>query len=142
MRAGLTGWWNPHEEENGADNSLTEKAGESESEACQAQAATIPTKPSQKEVDAHMLTHLPYRAWCPHCVRGKDKGKPHPRAKNGDKTIPTVALDYMFMHEAQASKEERGMPILVTKDVLQEGSGTGMKSARVVPKKGLYISMQ
>lgn len=29
-----------------------------------------PRKPSQAEVDLHELHHLPYRNWCPHCVRG------------------------------------------------------------------------
>lgn len=28
-------------------------------------------KPSKEEWDNHMRTHIPYRKWCPHCVRGK-----------------------------------------------------------------------
>ena len=28
-------------------------------------------RPSQEEVNAHNVSHLPYRSWCPHCVRGK-----------------------------------------------------------------------
>ena len=35
-----------------------------------------PNKPSKDEVDEHMITHLPFRSWCPHCGRGKSKGKP------------------------------------------------------------------
>ena len=27
-----------------------------------------PALPSQAEVDAHMLTHVPFRSWCEHCV--------------------------------------------------------------------------
>ena len=27
-------------------------------------------KPSAEEVAAHMISHMPYRDWCPHCVRG------------------------------------------------------------------------
>ena len=30
-----------------------------------------PVKPSAAEVENHMVTHLPFRDWCPHCVRGK-----------------------------------------------------------------------
>ena len=112
--------FDPPAEEDNAGGDPVRETEESETEARQAKAATIPARPSQKEVDNHMLTHLPYRAWCPHCVRGKAKGKPHPRDKDGSKTIPTMVLDYMFMHESQASGEERGMPILVTKDVLHE----------------------
>ena len=29
-----------------------------------------PRLPTQKEVDEHNLTHVPYRNWCPHCVKG------------------------------------------------------------------------
>ena len=30
-----------------------------------------PTLPTQAEVDEHMLTHVPFRSWCPHCVKGR-----------------------------------------------------------------------
>jgi hypothetical protein len=32
-----------------------------------------PKKPSQQEFDEHYLSHLPFRNWCPHCMRGKAK---------------------------------------------------------------------
>ena len=35
--------------------------------------------PSQQEVDAHELTHLPFRSWCSHCMRGRGKDMPHRR---------------------------------------------------------------
>ena len=57
-------------------------------EAVAARIANAPKKPSQAEVDTHMATHLPFRSWCPHCVRGKAKGKPHARNK-AEKEIPT-----------------------------------------------------
>ena len=25
--------------------------------------------PSQRKVDEHMMTHIPFRSWCPHCIR-------------------------------------------------------------------------
>ena len=28
-------------------------------------------QPSQQEWDDHQITHIPFRKWCPHCVRGK-----------------------------------------------------------------------
>ena len=31
----------------------------------------VDNKPSQQEVDEHMMTHIPFRSWCPHCIRGK-----------------------------------------------------------------------
>ena len=30
-----------------------------------------PYTPTQREIDEHMPLHLPYRAWCPHCVAGR-----------------------------------------------------------------------
>jgi len=32
-------------------------------------------KPSDAEIRAHNLTHLPFRSWCPHCVRGKEQDR-------------------------------------------------------------------
>ena len=72
------------------ENVLRSNASESQSiledseEACRANVGSTPVRPSQQEVDARMITHLPFRSWCPHCVRGKSKGKPHSRAKTGD----------------------------------------------------------
>ena len=60
--------FDPLAEEENAESDLAKEGEESETETHQAKAATIPMRPSQKEVDNHMLTHLPYRAWCPHCV--------------------------------------------------------------------------
>ena len=40
-----------------------------------------PKLPPRAEVEAHNLTHLPYRSWCKHCVRGRGKELPHEKAK-------------------------------------------------------------
>ena len=31
----------------------------------------LPTNVSKEDFGAHQLTHLPFRSWCDHCVRGK-----------------------------------------------------------------------
>ena len=36
-----------------------------------------PRLPTQAEVDDHNITHMPYRNWCPHCVRGRGKDLDH-----------------------------------------------------------------
>lgn len=36
-----------------------------------------PREPSKEERDEHCLTHLPYRSWCRHCVRGRGREWPH-----------------------------------------------------------------
>ena len=90
-------------------------------EAVQPKTKPPPAKPSAEEVEKHMVTHLPFRDWCPHCVRGKSGSKPH-TCSRGIHEIPTVALDYMYMHSKQEENEERGMPIVVTKDLLNCGT--------------------
>ena len=46
--------------------------------------------------------------------------------------VPTIGIDYMYMHSEQEKEEEKGMPIVVAKD-----NRTKMIMARVVPSKGL-----
>ena len=58
--------------------------------------------PTQKEVEEHLVNHLPFRAWCQHCVKGKAKGMPHRvRKDKGEEQVPLVSVDYMFMEEKQ-----------------------------------------
>eukprot|EP00971_Amphidinium_carterae_P209657 4159003-Amphidinium_carterae.1 len=46
-------------------------------EAWTAKPLAVPVRPSKAEVEAHNLTHLPYRSWCPHCVRAKARPRGH-----------------------------------------------------------------
>ena len=39
--------------------------------------STIDVRSSKEEVELHNKTHLPYRSWCPHCVRGKARSRSH-----------------------------------------------------------------
>ena len=55
---------------------------------------TAPSPPSRQEALEHAMTHLPYRNWCPFCVRGKAKAHPHRSViDKSDHEIPTVAFD-------------------------------------------------
>ena len=86
-----------------------------------------PKLPSAEEVETHNLTHLPYRSWCPHCVRGKGKTMDHRRAGRG-KTIPELHVDYCFM----GSKGDAATRcIVVAKDYEHK-----CVMASVVPVKG------
>ena len=38
-----------------------------------------PRLPSRQEVQEHELTHIPYRSWCVHCVRGAERSDAHRR---------------------------------------------------------------
>ena len=100
-------------------------------------AASIPVGPTKEEMDEHMLTHIPYRQWCQHCVSGKAKGNPHQKSRGYVREMPTIVLDYMYMRERQGEGEEGGMPILVAHDLVAARGGTGNLFARVVPAKGV-----
>ena len=39
----------------------------------------IPDTVSKAEYDSHMLTHVPLRNWCEHCMAGKVHEDAHPR---------------------------------------------------------------
>ena len=34
-------------------------------------------RPSPEEVEKHNATHIPFRSWCSHCVKGKGVKAPH-----------------------------------------------------------------
>ena len=51
--------------------------------------------PDEKTQQLHMLTHLPYQDWCPHCVAFRARPDRHKRdgsVKDGG--IPTVFFDF------------------------------------------------
>ena len=86
-----------------------------------------PRFPSQKEVDEHYLTHVPYRNWCPHCVRGRGKDLDHRRSIDEDRKVREFSFDYCFPGDEKGSK----ITVLVGKERV-----TGMTMASVVPVKG------
>jgi hypothetical protein len=57
--------------------------------------ATDPGKPTDKQIEEHRLTHLPYRSWCRWCVLGRGRGLQH-RVRPGS-LIPIVGIDYYFL---------------------------------------------
>ena len=63
----------------------------------------------------------------------------HTEAKRGEHEMPTIALDCTVVHGEQDEGEEKGMPILVIRDIEDGGKGTGMMYAHVVPQKGVHV---
>ena len=69
-------------------------------------------RPSEEEVRIHNRTHLPYRSWCPHCVRGKARRHHRRRMKRLRGKVPVISLDYMWMKGRKGDGEEpKGNPI-------------------------------
>ena len=54
------------------------------------------TRPREEEVRMHNQTHLPYRSWCPHCVRGKARRRNHRKMMRRMRSkIPVISVDYV-----------------------------------------------
>ena len=51
--------------------------------------------PSKAEVERHNLIHLPFRNWCPFCMKGRGKEAPHLRSKEGPGELPEISLDLL-----------------------------------------------
>ena len=86
-----------------------------------------PKLPSQAEVDEHYLTHLPFRSWCKHCVRGRGRAADH-RTQERDDGLPEFHVDYCFLSSA-ASPEK--YTVMVAREKFSK-----MTMATLVPMKG------
>jgi hypothetical protein len=66
-----------------------------------------PTRPTKLEYEEHQHSHIPFRSWCPHCMRGKSKASGH-RSSTQAREKPILSLDYAFLGVSKgASREER-----------------------------------
>ena len=48
---------------------------QTQSEGVAPKVARDPGRPTAQDRTAHEVTHVPYRSWCKHCVRGRAKGR-------------------------------------------------------------------
>ena len=71
-----------------------------------------PMPPSQEERKLHELTHLPFRSWCRHCVRGCGQAEPHRRTARDSEAVPEIHMDYCFM----GTTRDEAQPILVVRE--------------------------
>ena len=49
--------------------------------------------PTAREIEEHEATHLPYRAWCRHCVAGYGKDEYHRKVDSSGNSVPMVACE-------------------------------------------------
>ena len=66
--------------ENGAENIDDEGEGD---EARTVRKMADPKLPTAKEVSEHCPTHLPYRSWCEHCMKGRGLQMAHKGKQRG-----------------------------------------------------------
>ena len=118
-------------------------------ESTKAKALRQPYQPTPEEIAEHELTHIPFRDWCVHCMKGRGQSNQH-RCQKGNKDIEdekkvgaltTFSMDYMFFtvdnevitkEEAEKfAKEKISFPVIVGKD-----RQTGAMIAHKVEAKG------
>jgi hypothetical protein len=62
-----------------------------------------PKAPTKAEREEHEATHLPFRSWCTHCLRGRGRNKPHQRQivdrEVDERKVPKISMDYFFMSQ-------------------------------------------
>ena len=98
------GFWGGPDQSEGAsraqdEGGFEEQTDEEEEEAAQPKLLRDPGDPSPQEIAEHNVTHMPYRAWCAHCVAGRGKADPHRRVAEAAKQegIPVMSADYAFL---------------------------------------------
>ena len=85
-----------------------------------------PKEPRPEEREEHEKTHIPFRSWCRHCVRGRGKEE---ACKRTDRRhdVAEVHLNFMFMGEEEG---EKTLAILVARE-----RSSGMTMSTVAPRK-------
>ena len=63
--------------------------------------APEPHRPSQAEIDAHNLSHITYRSWCPYCLMGRRPAAQHRSQSKSKRTVPLFCADYAQARDAQ-----------------------------------------
>jgi hypothetical protein len=107
--------------------------------------ALSPKTPSRDEIEEHNATHLPYRNWCPHCIRGRSENAPHQAlGEQGEAGVPLISMDYSFLGrsaEERAEQDRGGLhPVLVYHDARSSGlyahllanKGVDVRTAKLV----------
>ena len=82
-----------------------------------------PVLPSKAEVEAHNVSHLPFRSWCSACVRGRGLSMGHRKVDAETKEaeqIPTISVDYGFFGQPE-DRAHNTLPVLIMRDSKSKG---------------------
>ena len=113
---------------------VEEEQGDEDEEGQQPKVIRSPKAPTKSEREEHEATHLSFRSWCTHCLRGRGRNKPHQRhAVEADKDaqkVPKISMDYFFMSQEEEKASEN--PLLLVAD-----ETVGNRYMRAVGRKGL-----
>ena len=95
----------------------------------------LAARPSEEEVQRHMLTHIPYAAWCEACVSGKGKPDRHERNETRvqGREIPVLSFDFGFTGKSLGDDQDEDESAKLTTLILHD-SHSG--SVGCIPLRG------
>ena len=80
---------------------------EESEEALRPKHKALPPNVSKEEYDSHQLTHLPFRSWCDHCVKGKAVDDAHRPRIDPHRREAKMGMDYFFLARRQTLSTRR-----------------------------------
>ena len=114
----------PHAGEMPVTPQVTGEGAEDSGDGGRAAPLPAPRAPSRAEWERHVVSHVPYRSWCRHCVAGRGMERQHTRRIDHEDQFPHVSIDYGYL-------TGDATPLLVGKD-----RRSGMIFALAVERKG------
>ena len=97
----------------GSAAASTAAASEPAAPAAPSEEATIskslasPSQPTEKMLEDHNVSHIPFRSWCVSCVRGRGKSCKHMAQGNHlDEAVPTISMDYGFFGRSGETRSD------------------------------------
>ena len=121
------GEWQVQGVENGETGIAEDIDAEVDEETREPKKVHNPVLPSRAEMEQHMLTHVPFRSWCEHCVKGRGEGMRHQKVEDVPEQTE-VHLDFCFMGD---EGQEKKLSILAVRE-----RQTKMTMSAVTPTKG------
>ena len=87
-----------------------------------------PKLPSKSDIEAHEMTHLPFRNWCRHCVKGRGVEASHFKSVRDEGALPEIHIDFCFPGSRVGGD---ALTVVVARD-----RDSKMLLSEVVPTKG------
>ena len=78
--------------ESGAEGEEVRIENDLDSEVEPVKTAIDPGRPTERQVEDHRPTHLPYRSWCRWCVLGRGRGMQH--SAHLGSILSVLCIDY------------------------------------------------
>lgn len=63
-----------------------------------------PMLPNRADIDQHNLTHVPFRSWCEHCVRGRGEGIRREKVRDNPEQME-ARMDFCFTGDEGTDKK-------------------------------------